>query len=122
MTVDSAAGMSASVVAFARDRPDDAQLLLSVRRDDLLDAAPGDDFRTRLAEANVPLEAELSRIAREIHGRAGEPALEGVTRAVVDIPYAAVRRRGRRLPAWLEEDVAESTGALLQSRICSARA
>lgn len=115
--VESAAGMSAAAIGFARDEPDDAQLLLSVRRDDLLDAAPGDDFRTRLDEINTPLAAELRRIARELHGRAGERAVETVTRAVVDVPYAAIRRRGRDLPAWLEEDVAASTRALLQPRI-----
>lgn len=117
--LESGVAMSKSIVAFARDLPDDAGLLLSLRRDDLLDSRPGKELRARLEEINAPLAGELRRVARDLLGSEDERALDAVTRAVVDIPYAAIRRRDREhpLPAWLEEDVGKSTRALLQSRI-----
>ena len=38
--LDAAVAMAASQVAFARERPEDARLLLTLRRDDLLDGEP----------------------------------------------------------------------------------
>ncbi len=46
--VATGAAMAAAVVGFSRDMPEDAGLLLSIRRDDLLDAAPGPEVRARL--------------------------------------------------------------------------
>lgn len=110
------AAMAAAVISFARDMPEDAGLLLSVRRDDLLDAGPGPEFRVRLDEINAPLEAELGRIARELRGRADARGLDAVMRAVVDLPYASIRRYGgaERLPGWLGADVRDAARALLE--------
>jgi hypothetical protein len=44
-------------------------------------------------------------------------ALDGITRAVVDLPNATIRRHlrdGERLPSWLEHDVAAATRKLLE--------
>ena len=114
--VATGAAMAAAVVSFSRDMPEDAGLLLSIRRDDLLDAAPGPEVRERLAAINAPLEAATKNIARELHGRADARALDAVTRAIVDLPYAAIRRHARaeRLPSWLEEDVRDSARVLLK--------
>jgi len=38
--------MAVAVVAFARTRPDDARLLLTLRPQDLLDAGPDADFES----------------------------------------------------------------------------
>lgn len=116
--VGSGVGMARAVVAFARDLPEDAQLLLGLRRDDLLDAAPGADLRARLDEINAPLEAEVRRLALELHGTDDERAVEAVTGATVDLPYGAVRRHARRvggLPSWLEDDVSDAARTLLES-------
>lgn len=109
--------MALSIVSFARDMPDDAQLLLSLRRDDLLDAAPGPEFRTRLDTVNEPLESEIRRVATGLNGLDDARTLDAVTRAVVDIPYSAIRRHAGSevLPGWLEHDVADATRTLLQS-------
>lgn len=72
--------------AFAREQPDDARLLLTLRRDDLLDADPDALFRARLDAINVPLEKTLSTLTNAIRGRVDAPTLDGVTRAVVDLP------------------------------------
>jgi len=115
--VSTGAAMAEAVVEFAAEAPEDARLLLTIRRDDLLDSAPGPDLAERIAEVNDPLRAELVGIARELHGRADERTLEAVTRAVVDLPYSAVRRHGGagRMPGWLGGDVRESTRLLLES-------
>lgn len=113
-----AVSMASSQVGFAREQPEDARLLLTVRRDDLLDADPGDEFRTQLDAINAPLAATLTKLTRALRGRAGARATDEVTRAVVDLPNAAVRRHMRdsdTLPSWLERDVATATRRLLQS-------
>src|ERR1700689_901924 len=84
--LEAAIAMAASQVAFARAQPEDARLLLTLRRDDLLDAAPDDGFRARLDAINAPLEASLLRLTRELRGRADARARDVVTRAVVDLP------------------------------------
>ena len=78
--------------------------------------APGQEVRARLDEINAPLQEEVRRIARELNGRADARGLDAVTRAIVDLPYAALRRYGRaaRLPSWLEADVRDSARALLE--------
>lgn len=115
--VEAGVALAATVLAFAADHPDDARLLLAVRRADLLD---GDDgaLRDRLYSGNEPLVEALRRIARARYGRADARAVERVTRAVVDLPAAAVRRHvrgdGRALPRWLAGDVAAAARALLE--------
>jgi AcrR family transcriptional regulator len=108
-----AVGMALATIRFAREAPDDARLLLSLRRDDLLDADPGEELRERLAAMNAPLEAQLRRVARGLLGRADARAMDRVARAVVDVPYAAVRRHAGRVPAWLAPDVERDVRALL---------
>lgn len=140
------AGVAIAVasLSFAREHPGDARLLLAVRRGDLLDGDPaagagdggGDgagagagSLRERLDAMNAPLEAAVAGIARALHGRADARALDAVTRAVVDLPTAVVRRHLRdaapaaaagpaavpSLPRWLAADVATDVRALLAS-------
>lgn len=117
--VEAGVAMARSSLDFAAWHPDDARLLLTVRRDDLLDGGP-DALRARLDAMNAPLEAAIARIARALRGRADARAVELVTRAVVDLPTAAVRRHVRGddtnakpLPRWLADDVADAARALL---------
>jgi AcrR family transcriptional regulator len=115
--LEAAVAMAASQIDFAREHPEDARLLLTLRRDDLLDADPDDRLRGRLEEINAPLAGALTELTRSLHGRASARAQDAVIRAVVDLPNAAVRRyarEGSAIPAWLEHDVAESARRLLQ--------
>jgi AcrR family transcriptional regulator len=112
-----AVAMALSPIGFARERPEDARLLLTLRRDDLLDADPDDSFRARLRDINAPLEAAVATLARTLRGRADARAVDAITRAVVDLPTAAIRRHvrdGGGLPRWLERDIAEAARRLLQ--------
>ncbi|HZV72386.1 MAG TPA: TetR/AcrR family transcriptional regulator [Conexibacter sp.] len=117
--VEAGVAMASASLAFAAAHPDDARLLLTVRRDDLLDGAP-EQLRARLDAINAPLQAAVVRIARALHGRADARTVDLVTRAVVDVPTAAVRRHargdGQALPGWLAADVADAARTLLAGR------
>ncbi|QIS11891.1 TetR family transcriptional regulator [Nocardia arthritidis] len=109
--------MAAAAVGFGRELPDDARLLLNLRPRDLLDGGPDDEFRARLDLMNAPLIAHLRRIAHALFGSADERAIDAVSRAVVDLPYAALRRHAHAptLPAWLDTDLPEAARTLLES-------
>jgi AcrR family transcriptional regulator len=114
-----AAAMAASQVAFARERPEDARLLLTLRRDDLLDAQPAEELRTRLDEINQPLLARLHELTLALRASTAPRDRDAVMRAVVDLPNAAVRRHardGKRPPAWLQQDVASAARRLLEQQ------
>jgi AcrR family transcriptional regulator len=117
--LEAGVAMATASLTFAADAPDDARLLLVVRRSDLLDGAP-DAFRTQLDAMNAPLADAVTRITRALHGRADARALEAVTRAVVDLPTAAVRRHvrddGGAVPRWLAADVGDAARLLLTAR------
>jgi AcrR family transcriptional regulator len=115
--LEAAVAMAGSPVTFAQDQPEDARLLLTLRRDDLLDADPDESFRVRLEAVNEPLRKTLVELTRALQGRTDARARDAVTRAVVDLPSAAVRRHGRdggSLPAWLADDVAAAARKLLE--------
>lgn len=116
--LEAAVAMATSQVNFASKQPEDARLLLTLRRDDLLDADPDDGFRARMDAINAPLETTVAELTRALRGRSDAHALDAVTRAVVDLPNAAIRRytrNGGELPSWLERDVATAARRLLQS-------
>jgi AcrR family transcriptional regulator len=114
--LEAAVAMAASQIGFARAQPDDARLLLTLRRDDLLDTAPDEAFRARLEAINAPLGARLAELTQALRGRRTARASDATTRAVVDLPNAAIRRwlhEDRALPSWLEADVAADARSLL---------
>ena len=115
--LEAGVAMAQSVVAFARAKPEDARLLLTLRPQDLLDAAPDADFRALQRAMNAPLEADLRRITRALHGDADARALDAVLRATVDLPYGAVRRHAHKatMPRWLERDVGDAARRLLSA-------
>ena len=107
--------MAVATVDFARDCAEDAQLLLTIRPDDLRDAEPDPEFTTTLAAMNAPLVDRVTELARQLYGRGDARSVDAVTRAVVDLPYAVVRRHAHDdgMPAWVRTDVATSVRALL---------
>ncbi|HEU4362376.1 MAG TPA: TetR/AcrR family transcriptional regulator [Mycobacterium sp.] len=110
-----AVAMAVAAVSFARELPDDARLLLTIRPGDLLDGAPDAAFSATLAAMNAPLLQCIGELAQQLYGGDDPRSLDAVTRAVVDLPYAVVRRHARDkvLPSWLEDDVAAAVRALL---------
>ncbi|MFI1914748.1 TetR/AcrR family transcriptional regulator [Nocardia sp. NPDC020380] len=117
--LEAALGMCCAAITFGRASLDDAKLLLNLRPSDLLDGEPDDAFQERLAGMNAPLLEQLRRVTRGIYGTAGPREIDTVTRAVVDLPYAALRRHahGPELPEWLERDLTTAARLLLTAEL-----
>lgn len=113
--VETAAAMAVAAVSFARELPEDARLLLTIRPGDLLDGEPDTAFQQTLAAMNKPLLERMGNLARQLYGRSDPRSLDAVARAVADLPYAIVRRHAHDnpMPSWLENDIALSVRALL---------
>ncbi|HET9874553.1 MAG TPA: TetR/AcrR family transcriptional regulator [Mycobacterium sp.] len=113
--VETAVATAVAAVRFARELPDDARLLLSIRPEDLLDGEPNAVFRDTLAAMNAPLLQRISDLAGQLYGSSDPRAVDAIARAVADLPYAVVRRHARDdpMPAWLEDDIAAAVRALL---------
>ena len=107
----------AAVNSFMREIPDDARLLVTLRPSDLLDGEPDAAFRQTLDAMNAPLIERVITFARELYGRVDSRCIDAVSRAVVDLPGAVVRRHTNDdpIPPWLEDDVAAASRALLTS-------
>ncbi|OBI12904.1 TetR family transcriptional regulator [Mycobacterium sp. E2327] len=114
--IDTAVAMAVAAVGFARELPEDARLLLTIRPTDLLDDEPDAAFRETLAAMNAPLTERLSALAKQLYGRRDRRSVDAVARAVADLPYAVVRRHAHDepMPPWLEADVAASARAVLE--------
>ncbi|MGD1172047.1 TetR/AcrR family transcriptional regulator [Mycobacterium seoulense] len=115
--LETAVAMAVSAVSFARELPDDARLLLTIRPADLLDDEPDAAFRETLAAMNAPLTERIAVLARQLYGNNRPRSLDAVARAVADLPYAVVRRHAHdeQMPNWLERDVAASARAVLRA-------
>lgn len=113
--VEAAVAMGVAAVGFAREVPEDARLLLTIRPSDLLDGAPDVEFTATLAAMNAPLIDRLRELAHGIYGNDDARTMDAMSRAVVDLPYAVVRRHANdaELPAWMEEDLADAIRKLL---------
>lgn len=84
--------MALSLFDFCVTDTGDAQLLVSLRREDLLQTEPTADVFRELHELNRPIEQSVSRLARRLHGGAAREARDEVLFAVFDLAYGAVRR------------------------------
>lgn len=116
--VRAAGAMAASVVAFARRWPDDAQLLMRTTLADLLDAPPAAAVLAAQEAVNAPLDAALRELARRLYGRATARHVDRVRLAVVDLPAGALRRwarRGDAPPGWAEDEVAAAAAGVLRA-------
>jgi AcrR family transcriptional regulator len=115
--LETATAMAVAAVSFARELPDDARLLLTIRPGDLLDDEPDAAFRETLAAMNAPLTERVAGLARQLYGNDKPRSVDAVARAVADLPYAVVRRHAHDnpMPGWLENDVAASARAVLRS-------
>jgi AcrR family transcriptional regulator len=113
--LDTAVEMAVAAVRFARELPDDARILLTIRPGDLLDGPPNAAFRETVETMNAPLVERVGDLARNLYGRSTSRNVDAVSRAVVDLPYAVVRRHAydARMPSWLEGDISAAARALL---------
>lgn len=99
-------------VAFTRREPADARLLASFRRSDLIGEVASPELQRALELLNQPVERALKELCKRLFGDARREQQQRLSFAVIDLPYAAVRRyllADRPVPAsidgWLERAV-----------------
>ena len=105
-----------SLVDFARERPDDAALLVVLRREDVARHVRSEDLRRELGTVNAPLERGVEDLTARLHGRATRAAVEQTVFAVVDLPLGAIRRHllaRRAPPPALRDPLARAVRAAL---------
>jgi AcrR family transcriptional regulator len=101
--------MALSLLAFAREQPEECRFLLGTRLEDLVDG----DVPVDYGEVNAPIVATVAAVARRLGGPA---ARQRVVLATVDLPYGAIRRRllgGKPPPRALDGPLAAAARAAL---------
>jgi AcrR family transcriptional regulator len=106
-----------SIYDFVQQHRQDARLLVSFRREDLLHDARSPRLIRELKELNRPLEDAVTDLARRLFGKATRKTAEQTALAVIDLPLGAVRRHlvaGSELPPWLRDQLAAVVRTVLR--------
>ncbi|OCB56909.1 TetR family transcriptional regulator [Mycobacterium malmoense] len=80
---------------FAATHPESSQLLLTVRREELLGPQTPPDIATQLRDLDRLLVDTMIRLARLLWDRRDAAAVDVVTTCIVDLPTALLLRRNR---------------------------
>jgi AcrR family transcriptional regulator len=110
-----AIGAALHVLRWSREHLDEARVLLLYRREDLVREWPV-ELGEELATLNGEVESALRAHARRRYGSQRAIAVQRVTFALVDVPYAAARRyllAGKPPPPSLDELVAAACRCVL---------
>lgn len=113
---EAALAAALSIIDFCEEHPEDAQLLVAFRREDLIKVTPEGSFADELHELNRPVERAIARLARRLYGRRSRAALDRTLLIVFDLPYGAARRyliTGAPFPPGLRADLASAVGAVI---------
>lgn len=122
---ESAIAAAISIIDFCEEHPEDAQLLVAFRREDLIKEIPEGTLAAELEELNRPVERAIVQLARRLYGRRSRAALDRTLLAVFDLPYGAARRyliTGMPLPPRLRADVAAAVAAVIDEPLSGDRA
>jgi AcrR family transcriptional regulator len=106
-----------SIHDFAKQNRDDARLVVSFRREDLLRDARSSKLTRDLKDLNVPLHSAVTSLARRLYGRATQRTIQRTLLAVIDIPQGAIRRHlmaASELPSELRDQLAAAVRAVLR--------
>ncbi len=101
---------------WVRAHPKEAKLLLVYRREELISDPWPEEIRTRAASVARELDAGIRQFARQVLGSGAKPALRRVQFALIDVPYAAVRRSliaDEALPQEVDQMVSETYTAIV---------
>jgi AcrR family transcriptional regulator len=100
-------------VAFAAKFPDSGNLLLSVRREEVLAGDTPDDVAKELRELERMLVELMIRLALHMWDRKDAAAVDVITSCVVDLPTALLLRRKRVGSATAREQLHAAVRAVL---------
>jgi len=101
---------------WVRAHPKEAKLLLVYRREELISGLWPDEIRGRAVNVARELDAGIREFARQALGRVTKSALRRTQFALIDVPYAAVRRSliaNEALPLEVDRMVSETYTAIL---------
>jgi hypothetical protein len=107
-----------AIFDFSIEQPDDARLIVSFRREDLLKSTRSATQRQELQDLNKSVGAATMRLAEDIFRSRSKVALETVMLAVYDLPHGAVRRHlreGRAPPKSLRGPIGAAIRAALRA-------
>ena len=100
---------------WSRRHLTDARILIQYRKEDLAGRWP-EELRSELKDLNRSLELAIRDFTRCRYGRITAGALERTAFALVDVPYAGVRRHllaGRKPPASVDQLVTRTVRCVL---------
>jgi hypothetical protein len=106
-----------SIYDFVQRHREDARLLVSFRREDLLHDARSPRLIRELTELNRPLEDAVTNLARRLFGKATRKTVEQTILAVIDLPMGVLRRHlvaGSELPTWLRDPLEAAVRTVLR--------
>lgn len=120
--LDSDDGLAAALHTprWVRAHPHEARVLLMRRREELMSAGWPDDMKSRARKLTEELDAGLRRFTARHFGRVTEANLNRAVFALIDVPYAAVRRRlqsGIETPEDVDELIKGAYVALMERPI-----
>jgi AcrR family transcriptional regulator len=108
-------GAALHVPTWCRNHLTEARVLLLYRREQLAVTWPS-ELGEQLDQLNQPLVEALDRFARRLNGRMTPTRREAVAMALLDVPYAAVRRHlaaGAAPPPAVDGLIVRACDALL---------
>ena len=100
-------------VVFAEQYPDSSKLLLTVRRDELLNSDLPDEIATELSDLDRMLVSLMIRLAVNLWDRKDARAVDAITTCIVDLPTAILLRRDRLASATAREHLRVAVRAIL---------
>ncbi len=100
-------------VVFAEQYPDSSKLLLTVRREELLDSELPDEITPELRDLDRLLVGLMIRLAVNTWDRKDARAVDTITTCIVDLPTAILLRRDRLANATAREHLRASVRAVL---------
>jgi AcrR family transcriptional regulator len=90
--INAAVAAGLSVFDFADDQCDDARLLASLRREQVIRSPLPPQLTSRLDELDEPVESAITQLAYELYGTSSREHRRQVVLATVDIPHGAIRQ------------------------------
>ncbi|WP_055405082.1 MULTISPECIES: TetR/AcrR family transcriptional regulator [unclassified Mycobacterium] len=93
--VDAVVAAAEAPAVFAHQHPESSQLLLTVRRDELLGPETPAEIAAQLRDLDRLLVQTMIRLARLLWDRKDAAAVDVITTCIVDLPTAILLRRNR---------------------------